>query len=50
MITSIVEPTNIRDALANHDWHQEMQDKYNAIIPNNTWHLVSPSFNKKNYK
>jgi histone deacetylase 1/2 len=33
-------PTNLIDALNNHNWKMAMNDEYNALIENKTWELV----------
>ena len=36
------EPINLHDALANKDWKEAIDNEYNALIKNQTWHLVPP--------
>ena len=36
------EPTHLHDALASKDWKEAMDNEYEALIKNNTWHLVPP--------
>ncbi|KAK1619805.1 hypothetical protein QYE76_025322 [Lolium multiflorum] len=36
------EPTNLREALTDENWKFAMQDEYDALIANKTWHLVPP--------
>jgi hypothetical protein len=40
------EPINFREALTDDNWKHAMQDEYNSLLENNTWHLVPPSNNK----
>jgi hypothetical protein len=47
LLTSTGEPQNLKDALSDKNWKQAMQEEYNALIANKTWHLVPPS-SKKN--
>ncbi|XP_071685509.1 uncharacterized protein [Lolium perenne] len=42
MLTSTGEPRNIREALDDKNWKKAMEDEYNALLQNKTWHLVSP--------
>jgi histone deacetylase 1/2 len=46
MLSSTGEPYNLTEALADQNWRQAMEEEYNALIENNTWHLVPPSSNK----
>jgi hypothetical protein len=46
MLTSTGEPSNISEALGDHKWQQAMQEEYNALLQNKTWHLVPPSPDK----
>jgi hypothetical protein len=46
MLTSTGEPSNISEALSDHKWQQAMQEEYNALLQNKTWHLVPPSPDK----
>lgn len=34
------EPETLQEALGDSKWRQAMEDKYNALIKNQTWHLV----------
>jgi hypothetical protein len=43
MLTSTGEPQNIFEALDDNKWHHAMQEEYDALIKNKTWHLVPPS-------
>jgi hypothetical protein len=43
MLTSTGEPRTLPEALQNDHWRQAMQDEYNALIENKTWHLVPPN-------
>jgi hypothetical protein len=46
MLTSMGEPHNISEALDDNKWNHAMQKEYDALIKNNTWHLVPPSSGK----
>jgi histone deacetylase 1/2 len=46
MLTSTGEPRNISEALDDNKWNHAMQEEYDALIKNKTWHLVPPSFGK----
>jgi hypothetical protein len=43
MFTSTGEPSTLVEALEDTRWHQSMQDEYDALMDNKTWHLVPPS-------
>jgi hypothetical protein len=43
MLTSTGEPSNLAEALDDTRWCQAMQEEYNALMENKTWHLVPPS-------
>jgi histone deacetylase 1/2 len=47
-LRSTGEPQNLKDALSDKNWKQAMQEEYDALIANKTWHLVPPS-SKKNF-
>jgi histone deacetylase 1/2 len=34
------EPTDVQEALGDSHWKQAMDEEYNALVRNNTWHLV----------
>jgi len=40
--TSTGEPQTVQEALDDSKWKLAMQDEYDALIRNSTWHLVSP--------
>jgi hypothetical protein len=42
-LTTSGEPTTIEEAMSHDEWHTTMDDEYQALMKNNTWHLVSPS-------
>jgi hypothetical protein len=42
MLTSTGEPQTLEEALGNKNWKEAMDVEYNALIKNNTWHLVPP--------
>jgi histone deacetylase 1/2 len=46
LLTSTGETENLNEALTDANWKSAMQDEYDALIANNTWHLVPPSPNK----
>jgi hypothetical protein len=46
MLTSTGEPSTISEALGDPKWQQAMQEEYNALLQNKTWHLVPPSPDK----
>jgi hypothetical protein len=46
MLTTTGEPTSVSDALADTKWCKAMEEEYDALLANKTWHLVSPSSNK----
>jgi hypothetical protein len=46
MLSAIGEPQNLTDALSDANWRQAMEEEYNALIQNKTWHLVPPVSNK----
>jgi hypothetical protein len=41
-LTTTGEPSIVHEALNHNQWKQAMDSEYNALIKNNTWHLVSP--------
>ncbi|KAK1652494.1 hypothetical protein QYE76_070299 [Lolium multiflorum] len=40
------EPKNISEALTDTKCKSAMQEEYNALLANNTWHLIPPSFKR----
>jgi hypothetical protein len=40
------EPNKLSEALDDPKWRQAMEEEYNALLENKTWHLVPPSNNK----
>jgi hypothetical protein len=46
MLCSIGEPYRLTEALNDPRWHHAMEEEYNALLENKTWHLVPPSSNK----
>jgi histone deacetylase 1/2 len=42
LLTSTGEPCTIEEALGNKNWKEAMDIEYNALMKNNTWHLVPP--------
>lgn len=42
LLSSTGEPCNIVEALEDSNWKQAMDTEYNALMKNNTWHLVPP--------
>jgi histone deacetylase 1/2 len=45
-LASTGEPKNTAEALVDANWKQAMQEEYDALMLNNTWHLVPPNSNK----
>jgi hypothetical protein len=43
MFTSTGESSTLVEALEDTRWHQAMQDEYDALMDNKTWHLIPPS-------
>lgn len=41
-LTSTGEPDNLHDALAHKEWKGAMDNEYQALMKNKTWHLVPP--------
>jgi hypothetical protein len=46
MLSSTGEPCNLKEALDDQHWCKAMEEEYEALIQNKTWHLVPPSSNK----
>ncbi|KAK1626777.1 hypothetical protein QYE76_001092 [Lolium multiflorum] len=46
MLSSTGEPHTLTEAMSDSKWRQAMEEEYNALIENKTWHLVPPSKNK----
>jgi hypothetical protein len=46
MISATGEPHTLSEALSDKNWRRTMEEEYNALIQNKTWHLVPPSNNK----
>jgi histone deacetylase 1/2 len=42
MFTSTGEPQTVEEALGDENWKEAMDLEYNALMKNNTWHLVPP--------
>jgi histone deacetylase 1/2 len=42
------EPENLHEALHHEDWRKAMNEEYNALVQNKTWHLVLPHKGNKN--
>ncbi|MGV7994836.1 hypothetical protein PJP12_29635, partial [Mycobacterium kansasii] len=38
--TSQIEPSNVKEALADENWIVAMQDELNQFVRNDVWHLV----------
>jgi hypothetical protein len=49
MLTSTCDPSKIFEDLGDDKWKEAMQEEYNAVIQNKTWHLVPPCSNKKHH-
>jgi histone deacetylase 1/2 len=46
MLSSTGEPHTLSEALSDSNWRKAMEEEYNALIQNKTWHLVPPISNK----
>jgi histone deacetylase 1/2 len=46
MFSSTGEPCSLSEALGDSKWRQAMEEEYNALLKNKTWHLVPPCRNK----
>jgi histone deacetylase 1/2 len=46
MFASTGEPLTLTEALNDPNWRSAMEEEYNALLENKTWHLVFPSRNK----
>jgi histone deacetylase 1/2 len=46
MLASTCEPNRLSEALDDPKWRQAMEEEYNALLENKTWHLVPLSSNK----
>lgn len=42
LVSADSEPRNLEDAIGNKNWKHAMDLEFNALIKNNTWHLVPP--------
>jgi histone deacetylase 1/2 len=42
MLTATREPQIVEEALGNKNWKEAVDIEYNALMNNNTWHLVPP--------
>jgi histone deacetylase 1/2 len=40
------EPQYLTEALSDTNWKQDMQNEYDTLLANSTWHLVPPCSNK----
>ncbi|KAK1697167.1 hypothetical protein QYE76_013864 [Lolium multiflorum] len=45
MFSSTGEPTKLFEALGDANWRTAMEEEYNALLANKTWHLVPPNSN-----
>jgi histone deacetylase 1/2 len=43
LLTAIGEPSTLGEALDDVHWREAMNDEYQALMDNKTWHLVPPS-------
>jgi hypothetical protein len=43
LLTAIGEPSTLGEALDDVRWREAMNDEYQALMDNKTWHLVPPS-------
>ena len=46
LLTSTGEPSSLSDALDDPKWRKAMEEEYDALLQNKTWHIVPPSSNK----
>jgi hypothetical protein len=46
LLTSTGEPRNFSEAFSNQTWKNAMTEEYDALMANNTWHLVPSTPNK----
>jgi histone deacetylase 1/2 len=46
LFSSTGEPSTLSEALDDSRWRQAMDEEYNALMKNKTWHLVPPSKTK----
>jgi histone deacetylase 1/2 len=46
MLSSTSEPYTLTEALGDPNWRKAMEEEYNALIQNKTWHLVPANRNK----
>jgi histone deacetylase 1/2 len=46
LLTATGEPTSTQDALSDTRWRKAMEEEYDALLKNKTWHLMSPTSNK----
>jgi histone deacetylase 1/2 len=47
LLSSTGEPYTLTEALNDPNWRQAMEEEYNALLDNKTWHLIPPN-SKKN--
>jgi hypothetical protein len=45
-LTGSGEPSSLEEALGNDKWKHAMDEEYNTLIKNKTWHLVPMQANK----
>jgi len=46
LLTATGEPHDLNEALSNKQWKQAMDNEYEALQKNKTWHLVPPNHGK----
>ena len=46
MLAATGEPRSLSEALQDTKWNSAMQEEYDALLHNKTWHLVPPIANK----
>jgi histone deacetylase 1/2 len=46
MFSSTGEPSTLHEALDDSNWRSAMEEEYNALMENKTWHLVPPNKNR----
>jgi histone deacetylase 1/2 len=46
LLAATGEPCSLSEALGNPKWRKAMEEEYDALLKNHTWHLVPPSSSK----
>jgi histone deacetylase 1/2 len=47
MLSSTGEPCTLIEALGDSNWRKAMEEEYDALMINKTWHLVPPKLEEK---